>query len=294
MRARIAAALLLAIALGVATDAPVRAEPASDAAATDARADLIEQVRAARAAGRLSEALAAADRLVALDPRSPEARAIRADLRAALRDFPGAVEDWTVVVVEANPDDPRATDRRGDARLFAGDPAGAIDDFDRAIALRPDLAAHHWRRGIALYYAGRFADGARQFDLHETVNPRDVENAAWRFLCMARDPVIGFDRARTELLATRGDGRIPMTEIHAMFAGKADAAAVLAAAEAAPEDERPAARFYARLYVGLLAEASGDEATAKENLSRAAREDFVPIYMGEIAVLHIKLREWGS
>ena len=48
-------------------------------------------------------------------------------------------------------------------------------------------AADFWQRGIALYYAGRYQDCREQFESHRTVNPDDVENAAWHFLvCCAR------------------------------------------------------------------------------------------------------------
>ena len=35
-------------------------------------------------------------------------------------------------------------------------------------------------------YAGRYQDCREQFESHRTVNPDDVENAAWHFLCVAR------------------------------------------------------------------------------------------------------------
>src|SRR5262245_8155216 len=40
--------------------------------------------------------------------------------------------------------------------------------------------------GIPLYYAGRYRDCRAQFESHRTVNPNDVENAAWHSLCVAR------------------------------------------------------------------------------------------------------------
>jgi len=127
--------------------------------------------------------------------------------------------DEPVVLVEgpsrlAAPGEPELTwaelDRRGDEHLKAGRFDEAIADFDTAIALRPELEPHHWRRGIAHYYAGRYADGAAQFELHRTVNGNDVENAAWHFLCVAR--MDGVEAARARLLPVEPDARVPMME----------------------------------------------------------------------------------
>src|SRR5947209_3620252 len=71
----------------------------------------------------------------------------------------------------------------------------SLDDFDHAIALDPAQAPYHWQRGISLYYAGRYEDGRKQFELHQTVNGNDVENAAWRFLCIARAGTVASARA---------------------------------------------------------------------------------------------------
>ena len=54
--------------------------------------------------------------------------------------------------------------------------------FDQLARLIPDQAPELWQRGIAQYYAGRFRDCRDLFIAHRTVNPADVENAAWHFL----------------------------------------------------------------------------------------------------------------
>ncbi len=58
--------------------------------------------------------------------------------------------------------------------------------FDSLARLVPESAPQLWQRGIALYYVGRYKDCRAQFESHRTVNPNDVENAAWHFLCVAR------------------------------------------------------------------------------------------------------------
>src|SRR5204863_2991600 len=116
-------------------------------------------------------------------------------------------------------------------------------------------AAQHWQRGISCYYAGRYDDGRKQFELHQTVNPNDVENAAWHFLSVARSA--GLAKARASLLPVSGDSRVPMTQIYALFAGKAKADDVLAAAQGGYASPAKLNRhlFYSHLYVGLYYEA---------------------------------------
>src|SRR5207248_4979882 len=118
--------------------------------------------------------------------------------------------------------------------------AESLADFDRAIELDPRVSPYLWQRGIALYYAGRYDDGRKQFDLHQTVNGADVENAAWRYLCMARAQDVKI--ARTALIPIQGDPRVPMMQIHALYKGTADVDAVMAAAGQSRE-----AVFYAQL-----------------------------------------------
>src|SRR3990170_3523701 len=89
--------------------------------------------------------------------------------------------------------------------------------FDQVAKMIPQEAPYLWQRGIALYYAGRYADCRRQFESHRTVNPDDVETAAWHFLCVAREQ--GADKARAALLPVGADPRLPMREVYQMFRG---------------------------------------------------------------------------
>src|SRR4051794_8538004 len=88
-------------------------------------------------------------------------------------------------LLAADPRDAAAWQRRGIAHFRLGHVGQAVADFDHYLELAPEARPHHWQRGIALYYAGRYEDAAKQFELHRTVNPEDVENATWHFLCVA-------------------------------------------------------------------------------------------------------------
>src|SRR5262245_57461724 len=155
--------------------------------------------------------------------------------------------------------------------------------FDNLVKLAPEIAPELWQRGIALYYAGRYKDCRAQFESHRTVNPNDVENAAWHFLCVARSESV--QRARTALLPVGPDGRVPMRQIYDLFRGALRPEDVMAAA-----GDRPNAQFYAHLYVGLYSEATGNRAAALEHITEAASDRYAAGgYMNTVARVHLRL-----
>ena len=178
--------------------------------------------------------------------------------------------------------------RRGAEQFKLGHIQQSLADFDRAIQLDPAQAPYHWQRGITLYYAGRYEDGRKQFELHQTVNGNDVENAAWRYLCIARAGTV--EEARASILPIEHDSRVPMMQIYALYKGKAGVDDVLAAAK---EGNPPPAAlrerlFYAHLYIGLYYEAAGKAKLAREHIALAV-ENRVDHYMGDVAHVHLQL-----
>jgi lipoprotein NlpI len=165
----------------------------------------------------------------------------------------------------------------------AGRFAQSVAGFDRIASMSPNTAPQLWQRGIALYYAGRFDDCRRQFELHRTVNPDDVENAAWHFLCVAR--ASGPEKARDALLPVGPDPRVPMREVYQMFQGRLMPEAVLKSA-----GNDPSAQFYARLYLGLYAEALGRNDEALQHIKIAASERYAATggYMHLVAKVHLR------
>lgn len=178
---------------------------------------------------------------------------------------------------------------RGVGQFMLGNVKEAVKDFDRELELDADRAAGHWQRGIALFYAGRYEDGAKQFELHKTVNPQDVENAAWHFLCVAKWK--GVEAARAGLIEVKRDTRVPMKEVAALFAGKAKVEEVLKAAAEGGAALRERQMFYANLYVGLYLEALGKSEEAGAYLKKAAEAKEVGDYMHGVAVVDVALRE---
>lgn len=187
-----------------------------------------------------------------------------------------------------------ALQRRGEARFYEGDIQGAIADFDAHLAYYPHRDPEHWQRGLCYYYAGEFAKGKAQFERHRQVNPEDVENAVWHFLCAVKAPGGNVESARREFIPVQNDSRVPMKEIHALFAGQGTAEAVLEAAKENGDgvlDERERNRLcYAHLYLGLYYEALGEAERSAEHIRRAAFDYPMDHYMGRTAQVHARLR----
>jgi len=176
----------------------------------------------------------------------------------------------------------QATLDRAVAHFAAGRVTESVAEFDNFVRLAPEDAPALWQRGIALYYAGRYADCRAQFESHRTVNPADVENAAWHFLCVARAD--SPQRAKAMLLPVGPDRRVPMHEIYEMFRGELGPDEVFAAA-----GSRLQALFYAHLYVGLYSEAIGNRAQTLEHIKAAADPQYAAAgnYMHIVARVHL-------
>lgn len=190
----------------------------------------------------------------------------------------------------AAPETPDTLEARGSDAFRASRFADSVAAFDAEIKLEPRRAPWHWKRGISLYYAGRFADGAKQFEGYQTVDGNDVENAVWRFLCQVRDPAVGLEKARKGMLEIKDDRRVPMSQIYSLYHGDLQPADVLAAAKAGQPAESVLAQrlFYAHLYLGLYFEVLGDLPAAKLHMKEAVRLK-IDHYMGDVAVVHDKL-----
>jgi len=160
--------------------------------------------------------------------------------------------------------------------------AAAVKGFDRAALLSPAEAPFMWQRGIAQYYAGQFKECARMFASHRTVNPDDVENAAWHFLCVAKSESL--EAARRQMLPVGPDTRVPMREIYQLFQGRMTVQQVI---DAARSDVR--AQFYAHLYSGLYLHATGNRDAAYAEITIAAEPRFAAAggYMHDVAHVHL-------
>ena len=203
---------------------------------------------------------------------------------AQRREFDQAIKTLTELIAKQ----PKLADAyywRGRANFCAGKIAESLADFDKHVELNPNAASRQWERGISCYYAGEFAKGARQFELYQTYHNQDVENSAWRYLCVARTE--GVEKAQANMLPIENDPRIPMMQIYDLYRGKKKPEDVLAAAKAGQPiaAELNGRLFYAHLYLGLWHEAAGRADEAKTHLLEAEKHK-IGHYMWDVAHVH--------
>jgi lipoprotein NlpI len=173
---------------------------------------------------------------------------------------------------------------RGRANFCAGQIPASVADFDKYVQLVPQAEARQWERGIAYYYAGKFAEGAKQFELYQTFHDQDVENSAWRYLCVARAENV--EKAQANMLPIANDRRVPMMQIYELYRGKLKPEDVLAASDKlTARDQRNLARFYAHLYIGLWHEVGGRAEEAKKHILEAEKHK-IAHYMWDVAHVH--------
>ena len=247
------------------------------------------QAKVAYVSGKRDEAVRLVTEAIALEPKNPRGYFVRARFHEENREPAKAVADYDQVI-KLDPGLPDAWQNRGSEHFKLGHIKESIADFDKFIELVPQQAPYHWQRGISCYYAGRFEDGRKQFESHQTVNSNDVENAVWHFLCVAR--ASGLEKARAALIPIKGDARVPMMEVHALFAKKLKPEDVLKAASAGdlPMPRLNRQLFYAHLYLGLYFEVIGDDKQAREHITTAAGQYQTADYMGDVARVHLQLR----
>lgn len=257
------------------------------------QAESLEDAVAALRAGDAEEASRIATELLQHEAEpNRNALWIRARAREELEDYSQAVQDYRLLS-ELETSAPQVLLRLGGACFKNGDMVASISAFDAAAQLDRQLAPQLWQRGIAHYYAGRFQDGTRQFEIHRDVNPHDVENSVWHFLCVAA--ASGFDEASERLIPIRRDGRVPMMEIYALFRGAGTVQQILdsaARASSGTHGNRP--MFYAHLYLGLYYEARGDDRRSAKHVAEAVKLKDSGNYMWHVARVHQALRATGD
>jgi lipoprotein NlpI len=175
---------------------------------------------------------------------------------------------------------------RGRENFRTGQVKESLADFDKFVELKPALASQQWERGISAYYAGKFREGAKQFELYQTYHDQDVENSVWRYLCVAATE--GAEKARANMLPIKNDPRVPMMQVYGLYRGESTVDDVLKASE--KPNQNPAVlrsqRFYANLYVGLYLESLGKRGEARPYIEKAATDFRIEHYMGDVARVH--------
>lgn len=250
--------------------------------------DLLHRAETALRRQQHAIAVRLATTLIERDGQSLEAFRLRARAYEALRQFDRAIADLDRAI-ELAPRDADGYQARGQVQFKAGNVRASVDDFDRFLQLRPERKPHHWQRGISYYYTREYEKGVKQFELHKTVNPEDVENAVWQFLCKAR--VDGVEKARAELIRIKSDSRPWAKTVYQLYQGKVTPEQAVDRAEKISETEaqRRYNLFYTHLYVGLYHEAMGQPDRARRHIRFAVKEYPSPHYMGDVARVHLQL-----
>ena len=207
--------------------------------------------------------------------------------------WPGSLdaeESLALVVQNESLEKPEIIFEKAVNFFFEGKSGESVDMFNRLIMVQPECQPGLWQRGLALYYADRFVEGQKQFELHRTVNPNDVENPAWHYLCVAR--ATSPENARQHMLAVGQDSRVPMKQILELYKGDGSEENVLMQAARGSGQQQRNQLCYAHLYLGLYAEANGSMEKAKDHILQAAGLYSMNHYMGRVANVHARIRGW--
>ncbi len=228
------------------------------------------------------------------EENAPDERRTAAELRsealAALHEGDSASAVRAAdALIKQHADQPSARLLAADVYLRCGKFKEAVKWFDRYLEVSPQSLPGLWQRGIALYFVRDYKRGAAQFEEHRKVNPNDVENAAWHFLCVAK--LDSIEKARRMVLPAPNDPRLPMEEVLAMLSS-GDTESVRKRMEALPagSSARRQADFYGSFYLGLHADADGDQREALRWLRQAAA-DAPHHYMGDVARVYVAFLE---
>ncbi|KAH7284140.1 hypothetical protein KP509_34G040800 [Ceratopteris richardii] len=170
-----------------------------------------------------------------------------------------------------------------------GNVEASLTMFENALLSDPRQKPYLWQRGLSLYYANRFAEGAVQFREDVAVNPNDTEESIWCFICEAR--VQGVENARKQFLEVGQDRRPVMQKAYKLFKDGGDPNMLVNEFK----DGEPYEIFYAYLYAGLYHEAEGNAEDAKSAILAACRTPYglrSGDYMASLAKVHCKCRGW--
>ncbi len=246
--------------------------------------ELVRDAKTARGQQDVEKAYALLAQAITAYPKSPLPYIVRAGWAEADDRLTDAIADWTKII-ELDSTDSGARQSRGIVNLKAGNAAAAVADFDAFLAKNPREAKGHWQRGIACYYAGKFAEGQRQFESYQDFDNADIENALWRFMCMTKSD--GLEKAKAAMLKIGDDRRVPMRDIYEMYLGRKTPDEVVEAATAGGVTNEVKNRqlFYAHLYLGIWFDLTGETKKALDHLNRAV-EHRINHTMWDVARVH--------
>ncbi len=229
-----------------------------------------------------------------VQPKTAAELLVAARVKFRTGDFKEAIE-----VLQSITDQQKITDRDkvaadfllGEVYFANGQAAESVAAFDRVIALQPQLKPQLWQRGLALYYADRYADVVNQLESHQNFNSQDVENSVWHMLSKSKTTSV--EEARKGMIEISYDRRPAMPEIYEMFAGRGTVDQVRASADRSGD---ASTIYHASLYIGLFYEMMGEAEKSQLAIESAVKENpFGPnVFMGNVARTHAKTRGYDT
>lgn len=178
----------------------------------------------------------------------------------------------------------------------------SVEIYDSIIRDDPRRKPYVWQRGLSLYYAGRYREGAEQFATDVAVNPNDTEEQIWHLLCLAKTEGVGsLDEARTQKLTVGKDRRPVMRLVQKLFLGENGSSLdpekeLITMAENANANSA-GNQFYASLYLSLYYESLKDEKLSQQWMVSATGTEYAKTVgrrdpMVDVARIAMKRRGW--
>jgi lipoprotein NlpI len=164
-------------------------------------------------------------------------------------------------------DEPKAAYLRGFAHQMKGEYDAALHDYDRALAVKPDLAIALKNRGRVYFYQGQYAESAQDLAAGLRYDSTNTFVAVW--LHMVRQLQEEADSSQFAANVARTDpGKWP-APVAKLYLGKSSIADVEAAAELGDAPALVNQRCGAAFYVGMMQLWSKQKAEARTRLERA-------------------------
>ena len=260
--------------------------------------ELFLQAIEALDAGKTDTMVQLLERALPLDPTNPFAYVKRGQLFDLIGNNSRAVEDFSKALAY-RPAFADVYQMRGCNQFKLGNVNAAVQDWQAFLQLKPDKEAEHWQICVGFALLGHYEEARKRFDWHATTNTQDLEVAFWHFLCVARTE--GLEAARDSIKSAPEEKRVPMAELHALYAGKGTESDVWLAVERGTPDkaERAKREFFAHYYLGLLRQSEGKLDEAKQSVQQAlaiakANDGFIgdspggQLRGGDIARVHLQ------
>jgi lipoprotein NlpI len=164
-------------------------------------------------------------------------------------------------------DEAKAAYQRGFAHQMQGEYDAALHEYDRALALKPDLAIALKNRGRANFYLGKFPESERDLAAGLRYDSTNAFVAVW--LQMVRQRLGAADASRFASEVAKTDSTKWPAPVAKLYLGRSSIAELEAAAERGNARDQLLQRCGSAFYVGEMQLWSKQTADARTRLERA-------------------------